>query len=344
MINIICLPIAGIENPYQKLMMEGLTCDGKISVKHGVDGKFVAIIMTALKHNPDYIHFDWIHQYYLRRSNWITYLFYPLFVIQVLFVKYILRVKIVWTLHNIIPHDKAYFGPYRWARVFFASKCAWIRVFSYDTAEKAAILLNVPLEKFKVVPEGSYVGYYPDTITQKEARSYLNVEMNKRVFLFFGSMRPYKGIEDLINIYKRIRTDDTFLILAGKCLSHEYKDEIGKRVSGNNDILLHAFTIEVLDVQEYMNASDIVVLPYKKVENSGSAILAMGFKKPVVAPNIGVLPIRLKGQTELLYKDNLEQTLEMAIKISNDQLSAIGELNYKNLLNYKWNDFQSSFI
>lgn len=325
-------------------MMNGLRDCDNINVCHGRDGKFFAILLTAIKLKPDYIHFDWLHQYYLRRSHWMTYLFYPLFVLQVLIVKHILGIKLVWTLHNITPHDQAYFGPYKWARTFFAKHCTWIRVFSEDTKIKASKELNIAIDRFKVVPEGSYVGYYPNTISPKDARSYLNVEKNKRVFLFFGSMRPYKGIEDLINIYKIIRTENTLLIIAGQCDSHEYKAEIEKRVFGNDDVLLHALTIKIIDVQVYMNASDIVVLPFKKVENSGSAILAMGFKKPVIAPNIGVLPTRLKAQSSLLYGDCLEKALEKSLIMSNDQLSEIGDANYQNLLNYSWNDFQNSFI
>lgn len=341
-IKINCLPVAGIENPYQKLMMEGLSSNAKFLVNHGVEGKVFAIIKTAFS-KPVFIHFDWIHQYYLRRSHWMTWMNFPLFCLEIIIVKYVLKVKLVWTLHNITPHDQPYFGPYKWARIFFAKQCEWIRVFSQNTADKASIVLGISKNKFKVVPEGSYVDYYPNDISREAARQILNIKESKRVVLFFGSMRPYKGLECLINIYQKIRTEDTILIIAGQCVSQEYKKELGKLIIGYEDILLEARTIDVNDVQLYMNASDIVVLPFIKVENSGSTILAMGFAKPIVAPKIGVIPERLKHQLELLYEDNLEQILHKTIHMTKDQLLHIGQKNYNNLFNHKWTDFGQAF-
>lgn len=343
MINIACLPLAGEENPYQKLMMQGLSNSGGLNVYHGSAGKFFAILMTAVKLKPDYIHFDWLHQYYLRRSHWMTYLFYPLFVLQVLIVKHILGIKLVWTLHNITPHDHVYFGPYKWARIFFARQCTWIRVFSEDTVIKASKELNITIERFKIVPEGSYVGHYPNTFSKEESRSSLSISMDKHVFLFFGSMRPYKGIEDLIRTYKNYRKENTMLIIAGQCISKNYRGQIEQLLEGYDDILLKACTIDVVDVQLFMNASDIVVLPFKKVENSGSTILAMGFKKPVIAPHVGVLPLRLRSQKELLYNDSLDEIFLKTLNMSSEELSSIGNQNFENLTKFKWVDYGKCF-
>ena len=70
---IACLPVAGNDNPYQKLMIEGLNQSGQLHTFNGVHDKFWGILRTALKHKPDYIHFDWITSYYYRRYTWFTY-------------------------------------------------------------------------------------------------------------------------------------------------------------------------------------------------------------------------------------------------------------------------------
>src|SRR5688572_2256379 len=104
-IKISCLPVAGIGNPYQHLMIEGLKKHTKLAVKNGISGKLFGIINTCIFQNPDYIHFDWINGYYQRSKSWITYLSIFLFICQILAAKYFFKCKIVWTVHNLCPHD-----------------------------------------------------------------------------------------------------------------------------------------------------------------------------------------------------------------------------------------------
>ena len=70
----------------------------------------------------------------------------------------------------------------------------------------------------------------------------------------------------------------------------------------------------------------------------------MGFKKPIVAPKIGVLEKRLINQTELLYKSGkLKEKLELVYQ-NRDLLDDLSKRNYKELDKYSWNDFIKAFI
>jgi len=84
-----------------------------------------------------------------------------------------------------------------------------------------------------------------------------------------------------------------------------------------------------------------VVLPYKNVLNSGSVLLAMGFGKAVVAPNLGLIPFRLNRQTELLFDDvhPLVSVLQKAEKLDSTALKKIGDVNRTEALRYNWDDF-----
>ena len=339
--HISCLPVAGEENPYQKLMMNGLKEAKNLEVKHGSKNKIFGILLTAIFQRPDYIHFDWIHQYYYRGSKWMTYLNFPIFILQVWVVRNILRTKLVWTLHNIMPHDSPTNGPYLWSRIFFANQVEWIRVFDKGTVDRASTMFKLPRSMFKIIPEGSYVGYYPNDLSRAESRGKLSISTEEKVYLFFGSIRPYKGIEELINAFHSL--DKGELIIAGNCKSKAYLNELVELINKNPRIIFKPASIDVEDVQIYMNSADIVVLPFKKIENSGSVILAMGFKKPVIAPNIGILPTRLKAQLELLYDDDLTSKIKRVSMLSEKELSDIGSQNYQNLLLNKWNDLAQEF-
>ena len=323
-------------------MMNGLDQESSLEIFHGVPGKFFPFVRTIFRKRPDYIHVDWLHQYYSRRAHWMTWLQFPLFVSELMIVKLFTRTKLVWTLHNIQPHDQAYFGPYIWARRIFAKETKWIRVFSKRTVIHASQELRVTSDKFKVIPEGSYVDYYPNDISKTNSRKILGLEPTDFVLLSFGSIRPYKGIEKLICAFLKHKKEFWKLVIAGPARDREYRRKI-EAYSGHPDIIIHPEIIPIVQVQNYMNAADLVVLSFEKIENSGSAILAMSFKKPVLAPKKGVLPDRLSSQKFLLYNTD-EEIFEHLNGIDRETLELIGMKNYYDLNDYEWTDFSAAFI
>lgn len=343
-ITIACLNVSGKENPYQYLMIEGLNSSDKIEAFNGVDDRFLGIVKTILKHKPNYLHFDWIQSYYIRRRFWMTLLLLPVFVLQVLFIKYFTRTKIVWTLHNIMPHNIGHLHFNRWLRHFFAKQCEWIRVFSKDSIDRANKILQIPKDKFVVVPEGDYTSVYSNSISQAEARKKLNIENDTMVLLSLGYIKPYKGIKKLIYTFSKVENKNVQLIIAGQIMDQIYFENLQNSITELDDkrIQLKGVFIPVEELQFYYNASDIVVLPFDKVENSGSAIMAMGFKKPILAPKIGVLKNRLKQQQDLLYHD-LGEGLNKAISLYKNELEHLGETNFQALKKDKWEDFAKAF-
>ena len=99
------------------------------------------------------------------------------------------------------------------------------------------------------------------------------------------------------------------------------------------------------ELQVFFNAADVMVLPFERIENSGSAILAMGFAKPIIAPARGVLTKRLFQQPELLYKDQSipASILDKAILLTDQEIESIGDKNFQALKQFKWEDFASYF-
>lgn len=339
---IVCLPVAGIENPYQKLMMDGLNESDQLHAINGIDDRFFGIIRSALKYRPEYLHFDWIVSYYYRRWKWFTWLSVPSFFLQIWAVKYLFGVRVVWTLHNISPHDLHEKRIHIFCQRFLAENCSWIRVFSTQSIKEASSTLKRSVDNFKIVAEGSYTEYYPHETDAATAREKLNIDSNKRVLLFLGYVRPYKGVLEMISAYKKVRRGDSLLVIAGKIMDREYGQLIAESLE--EDIILTDSYIEKKDLQYYFEACDIVVLPFNKIENSGSVILAMGFSKPVIAPNVGAIRSRLAHQKSLLFGENsLEEKIDYSLKMSNLELKNIGQENLNLVNKYKWTDFQHCF-
>jgi len=342
--KISCLPIAGIGNPYQHLMMIGLRAGGA-EVIHGKKGKIFTLLSTVIVQRPNYLHVDWLHQYYLRRKAWMTWLFFPLFFMEILLLKTFTSTKLVWTLHNIYPHDKPQHGPYKWARQWFAYHCDWIRVFDEGTVERASKSLNIPKQKFRIIPEGSYVAYYANNIDKDNARKTLQLPLNKRILLYLGLIKPYKGILEMVKSFQACaKNEDAILLITGKAMNLTYLQILEQAIKNDNIYLQEQFVADDA-LQVYFNAADVAVLPFERIENSGSAILAMGFAKPIIAPARGVLTKRLFQQPELLYKDQSipSSILEKAILLTDQEIESIGEKNFQALNQFKWEDFASYF-
>jgi len=92
------------------------------------------------------------------------------------------------------------------------------------------------------------------------------------------------------------------------------------------------------DVQLYMNAADVVVLPFKDILTSGSALLAMSFGKAVIAPRLGCIPESLDSRGVFLYDHNEEEGLLKAIQQATlANLAAMGKYNYGRAKHLGWN-------
>ena len=249
-IKISCLPVAGIENPYQQLMMEGLRTNPRLKVCNGIHDRFFGILRTAHVQRPNYIHFDWETSYYYRKSLWMTLVNVPSFILQVYLAKFFYGSRLVWTPHNITPHDSKHKWIHKFCRRFFARQMDWIRLFSEESIGRGVKEFKIPSNKFVVVPEGSYVGYYPNEVQQLDAKKKLGLPLNKRVLLFIGLIKPYKGILKLIHAFKELDFQDTILVIAGKPINKEFSKEV--KDNCNESIIFHDKFVDVKNVQFYL--------------------------------------------------------------------------------------------
>ena len=132
-------------------------------------------------------------------------------------------------------------------------------------------------------------------LTRAEAKYRLGLENDERAILFFGRIRPYKGIENLLAAFKVLsatRTINYRLILAGepKKGSEEYLHEIQEFVEQHfrsGQVISRIQFIPDEEMELYFKAADVLVLPYKEIFQSGVLFLAYSFGLPVIATDVG---------------------------------------------------------
>jgi glycosyltransferase involved in cell wall biosynthesis len=148
--------------------------------------------------------------------------------------------------------------------------------------------------KISVIPFGINNAVPRTDLTPADAKRQLGIGPDEKTILYFGRIRPYKGIEHLLAAYEILasRRPDHRLIVAGepKKGSEEYRDEIQRliRENGGGNQIVSAFKfIPDADIEQYLKAADVLVLPYKEIFQSGVLFLAYSFGLPVVAANVG---------------------------------------------------------
>ncbi len=336
--RVLFIPYNEEGNPYQKLLVGSLS-------KLGIETK-VASPLTILPflrpviHNwkPNIVHTMWTHSFFLSDSKLKTLLKLISFILEVSVVK-LLGIKIVWTVHNKYNHEKRHLKLDILSSVFLAKICDIIEIKCEYARDEVKKLYKINSEsKIDIVPHGNYV-VYPNKITRDDARNQLGFRSDDIIFLCFGGIRPYKGVTDLINEFKKINHPKARLLIAGMPCDDKMRNEIHHECDEHDNIRTVLEFIPDSKVSLYMNAADLVVLPYKDILNSGAVLLAMSFSKPVIASSIGCMPEILDDKGSFLYNPAESEGLFRAMKKTlHKDLAKMGRHNFKLAQQFEWND------
>ena len=291
------------------------------------------------KHKILHIHFLYSAGFYAKTLLQF-FLKYFTFILDIYLVKYILRKKIIWTVHNLYSHKSFFPKVEKLGKNFFSKKVDSIICHCNNAKKLVQKEFGVNPGKIHIIPHGNYIPSYKNTISRERAREKLNLNNDDFIFLFFGRIRPYKGIGNLIKSFKSIHTNENLkLLIVGKVFKPQIKNLLIKSTSEEKRIILKLKKIPDDDIQIYMNASDVIVTPYKDVLTSGQVILAMSFGKPIIAPKLGCIINTLDVNGSILYnpngKDGLLRALEIGIK-KRRKLNEMGMHNLKLAGKYNW--------
>ncbi len=324
-------------NPYQRLLMAQLEVKGFSVLDGGGGGNFLR--SALFRWHAKNIHLHWLHPYIIR-SSWIGSALRGTRLVLELFLLRLSGKRLVWTVHNLHNHQGAYRGIER-------NVCRWISrivhgvICHSDFAAAQAIeAYGVDRSKVSVYPHPIWQRY-TNTITVDQAREKLGIRNADCVFLFLGRVSEYKGIEDLINAFRNLSSQNARLVIAGGPTSDAYRERIIELSEIDDRIQLHLRFIEDEEMQVFLNAASVVVFPFKEILTSGSILLAMEFGKACIAPAIGAIPETLPPQQDVLTynpsgKDALLATLMRAVSIDGESLDAIGAANRRKAEGSTW--------
>ncbi len=217
-----------------------------------------------------------------------------------------LRSKVLFICHNVFPHER--FPLDRMLTWLTLKKGDYFVLHSSKEAE----------ELKSIVKDAKYmVNMHPtySEFKRVETESGAVPVDQASVLLFFGFVRPYKGLKVLIQAMASI-PEIVHLNIVGDFggAKDEYMAMIEKlhlleRISVRDGY------IPDKEVGEYFERCDAVVLPYLDATQSGIAQIAFGFEKPVIATKVGGLPEVVKdGETGVLCDAGSPEALKDAIQ------------------------------
>jgi beta-1,4-mannosyltransferase len=236
--------------------------------------------------------------------------------------------RVVWTVHNVLPHDSRFEEHEVRLRRQVAERADLVHVMSPRTAELTAPYFDLPRHKVLCCDHPGYQGVYPDWITRAEARRRLRVPDQALVVLLTGGLRPYKGMGELISAVERVDADrpgSVVLVMAGRPDPSPRTQALLARAALHPAVRLLPGAVPDADVQVLMRACDVVALPYRRSLNSGVLALALTFGRPVLLPDdSGSVPL-VEG-AGLVYpageNDGLVEGLRACLTADLDALAA----------------------
>jgi beta-1,4-mannosyltransferase len=200
-----------------------------------------------------------------------------------------LGARVVWTAHNAEPHESRHPGlEHRFWTAFVHRVDGVIHLSDAGRRMVDARFPELATRPSTVVAAGHFRGSYPDTITRADARAALGIPSRSRVVAFFGLIRGYKGVPHLMRTVRAL-PDDVVLLVAGAAQPASLADEVRAAAAGDARIRLSLGHVPDDKVQAYLRAADLVALPFRHITNSGSALLALGFDRPVLVPARGAM-------------------------------------------------------
>ncbi len=281
MINIYSFPYNIEANPYLELFYDALR-DYAFIQKSGLIVNDNWLIANSSK--IDILHFHWPEDIWRTRGqSKIARLRGVIGFWKYLRLAHKLNINIWWTLHNIEHHEGVDFVDIMGYRVL--SKQSNIIICHSNYAANLFKKRYKTKGKIIIMYHGLYEGVYPPPEPREKVLKELNLDPSVPTFSCLGNIRHYKGFDLAAKAIANIDTQ-VQLIIAGN-VHKDYNIDLLKKIiaQSKNKIVLIPRFLTNQEFSNFINASDSIILPYRKITTSGLLLAALTFLKPVIVCN-----------------------------------------------------------
>lgn len=281
--------------------------------------------LFANRGSVDVLHYHFVQSFYAFEGKYARLDWVLRFMVNILLAR-ALGYRTIFTMHDLHPTWSLkparvdYLG--HWAAVHLTNRV----IVHCHAARREVAKIYGRRRGVVVVQHPNYCEYYPNEIDQPTARQRLGIELDQTVYCFLGGVRPNKGVDSLIEAFHHIEDQNALLLIAGKLWPpNDYLMHLENLARQDPRIRLDIRYIPDNEIQLFLNAADVVILPFREILTSGSAVLAMSFGKPVIVPGRGCIPEQVGSECGLIYDpDDPLGLLKALQKVPNLDLERMG--------------------
>jgi glycosyltransferase involved in cell wall biosynthesis len=325
-------------NPYQRELacaLERRGVDVRLVESHGP----FTPLWTIREHGlPSVVHLHWLHPLFVGNGPATTIIKSIVTLVQLLALR-VAGVRLVWTVHNVVEHDRTAPRVEVVARHLLGRLCHTIVCHCPSAIDAVSEVYRWPDsvgERTDVVEHGHYIDSYVNDVDRATARDRLGLDDGATV-LYLGRVSEYKNVLGLVEDFCRLEDPHLNLVVAGSPVDETLATRIRAAAAADDRIRTRLEFVPAEELQVYLNAADLVATPFRQVLNSGSVLLAMSFGRAVLAPTDGCIPWVLADAGGFTYESDGPAALRDALRraLSKD-LAAAGHVNYRKAETFGW--------
>lgn len=272
-------------NPYLSLFYDAL---GEEGVPRGPDAKLDLRWLSAHRTTVLWLHAHWPEPLYhwhrgpTRLRPVLSWVKLGLFAIRLRIAR-LLGYRIVWTIHQVFPHDTTQPRLDRAGLRVLAGAAEVLLAHSESTVEAARRELGPGIASVTVIPHGSYIGVYPPGRARDLVRGGFGLSESDVMVLCFGELRGDSDIDVLLAGFAATELANLKLVFAGNVKVRAVAAAIEASADRDPRVMQLPGFVPFEAVAELYGAADVAVLPRGNGGTSGALILALSLAVPLIA-------------------------------------------------------------
>ncbi len=254
---------------------------------------------AILQFRPDVVVIEW----------WTTYLS-PAYLFLIFWLK---RggIPVLFLIHNVLPHELKHVDPFLASLVLRRGQGYIV----LTKNEKKRLLDLIPsIGPIEICTHPTFDIFTKQRISKQEARNKLDLPKDMPILLFFGIVRPYKGVEYFVQSLAHLvaRDIDVFTMIVGEWwMDQSYCREIIHSSGLDDQVRIVDRYVPNEEVGYYFSAADVFIAPYTGGTQSGSVKIALAFDLPLVVTEHIAEGIQ-GANPDLLYVVPLQDSVAIA--------------------------------
>ena len=290
-------PNWGGGDPYVGDLARELREDGWRTAIVGRKGLFFALL--AAIGGTGTVHVQWFEAF-TPRGRWIdgvvAWLYLPLLWLAGR------RGRLIWTVHNIVPHEG--YAPLAGPRflTLLARSCSRILVHFDETRERVEKEFSCA-GKVSVIHAATFGHAHGPPVDRSQARAGISDELtdDRRLFVQVGSLRRYKQPVTTVLAFRDAAPPSAMLLVSGLCVDESLKAEVQEAAADDPRIILRFDRLPNESLVAALCAADWSICPYLRIDNPGAVNLSVAYDCPVIAPALGPVREMTNGHPTILY-------------------------------------------